>query len=107
MPLLALSFEQRSASPRAEECTAMPSEYPRVVKASYPTAKPAPPRSEVIVPVTPVAEEEVEAPWFTRESLKGWASSLALHALLLLVLAFWYFAPKVVSPKVFDGRLAG
>src|SRR4051794_29393163 len=85
----------------------MPSESPRVTKASYPTAKPARPRSEVVVPVEAVDEGAIEEPWFTREGLKGWATSLALHALLLLSLAFWYFAPKVTLPRTFDTSLAG
>src|SRR3954451_25321110 len=82
----------------------MPPESPRSNRA-YPTAKPARPRLAV-VPVDAAIEEEIEEPWLTREGLKGWASSLALHALLLLCLAFWYFAPKVNLPKTFDTRLA-
>jgi len=84
----------------------MPPESPRSNRA-YPTAKPARPRLDVVVPVDAAIEEEIEEPWLTREGLKGWASSLALHALLLLCLAFWYFAPKVNLPKTFDTRLAG
>jgi hypothetical protein len=83
----------------------MPPESP-AAKPFYPTAKPARPRPEVIAPVAAVAEE-VEGPWLTQEMLKGWASSLVLHALLLLVLAFWYLAPKVSRPRTFDTRLAG
>src|SRR5438445_39134 len=86
----------------------MPSELPRVVKPSYPTAKPPPKaRPGLVLPVNAVPEDEVDPPWFTQEMLKGWASSLIMHAILLLILAFWYFAPKVNAPKVFDGRLAG
>src|SRR4051794_23661941 len=89
----------------------MPSESPKVAKPYYPTAKPARPLPvlvpEVIAPVTPLEGEEVEVPWLTDEMLKGWASSLVLHAMLLLCLAFWYFAPKVNSARVFDTRLAG
>jgi hypothetical protein len=62
----------------------------------------------VIVPrVEAASEEEVDGRWFTPEELKGWGSSLVLHALLLLCLAFWYFAPKISRAPKFDGRLAG
>ena len=37
----------------------------------------------------------------------GLALSLVLHSLLLLGLAFWYFAPKVNQSAKFDSRLAG
>jgi hypothetical protein len=40
-------------------------------------------------------------------SIKGFAWSIAAHALFLLILGFWYFAPLVNSTKVFDTRLAG
>src|SRR4051794_8320441 len=82
----------------------MSSESPRVAKPSYPTARPV---TKVVVPVIPVVDEEVEAPWLTREMIKGWASSVVLHALLLLCLGFWYFAPKVNKSGTFDTRLAG
>jgi hypothetical protein len=39
--------------------------------------------------------------------IKGWASSLALHAVLLLVLAFCYVATKVNPARTISGRLAG
>ena len=86
----------------------MPSESPRVSKPKFPTARPALPRIDVAIPVEPAEDVvEGETPWLTRESIRGWASSLTLHALLLLCLAFWYFAPKVNLPKTFDTRLAG
>jgi len=87
----------------------MPSESPRVSKSkpSYPTARPARPRSEIIAPVIPVVDKEVEAPWMTPEMLKGWASSLIVHAVLLIGLACLYFAPKANLPRAFDTRLAG
>ncbi len=46
-------------------------------------------------------------PWITPEIVKGWVTSLGLHAILLLTLAFWYFSPKVSQQKKFDTRLAG
>jgi hypothetical protein len=46
-------------------------------------------------------------PWWTPESLKGWAASCGLHAVLLVVLALCYFAPDANRPLAFDSRLAG
>jgi len=39
--------------------------------------------------------------------MRGWAWSVAAHALLLLTLGLWYFAPKPSQVKTFDTRLAG
>jgi hypothetical protein len=39
--------------------------------------------------------------------MKGWAGSVALHVLLLLVLACWYFSPPLHKIVTFDSRLAG
>ena len=39
--------------------------------------------------------------------MKGWAGSVALHVVLLLVLAFWYFSPPLHKMVTFDSRLAG
>ena len=39
--------------------------------------------------------------------MKSWAGSVALHAMLLVILAFWYFAPALNGPVTFDSRLAG
>jgi len=44
---------------------------------------------------------------FTPENIKGALASLILHALLLIMLGLWYFAPKVHRQVVIDGRLAG
>jgi len=62
--------------------------------------------------VAPAAAAAVEAPadpwpWWTPESLKGWACSVTLHAILLLILGCWYFAPRDNGPIAFDSRLAG
>ncbi len=44
--------------------------------------------------------------WHPR-TVSGWAGSLALHTLLLMLLAFWYFAPRSVQPLEFESRTAG
>jgi len=49
----------------------------------------------------------LESDWWTPEAAKGWAGSMALHAILLVILALWYFAPRVSGPATFDSRLAG
>jgi hypothetical protein len=49
----------------------------------------------------------IDVPWWTPESIKGWAGSVTLHGLLLLILGFWYFAPRNDGPIAFDSRLAG
>jgi len=86
----------------------MPAEEPRVLRKSDPAARPARGVSEGIVPVVPVAEEEeFEEPWLTPGMIRGLILSLVLHALLLLCLAFWYFAPKISQAARFDSRLAG
>jgi len=45
--------------------------------------------------------------WWTPESLKGWAGSLAFHLAFLTILACWYFVPSARGPVEFDSRLAG
>ena len=49
----------------------------------------------------------VDWDFWTPEAKKGWAGSLVAHALLLVVLACWYFAPRLNGPASFDSRLAG
>lgn len=62
-------------------------------------------------PPTPSRRPLVEPrPFFrplTKDDFKGWIASVVLHGLLLLMLALWYFSPKVRSPRVFDSLLAG
>src|SRR5690349_18298703 len=61
-------------------------------------------------PAAPAAVVEVPAdlwPWWTPEVLKGWAGSLTLHVLFLIILGCWYFAPRDDAPIAFDSRLAG
>ncbi len=52
-------------------------------------------------------EDAVPDPWWSPEWLKGWTASVSLHAMLLVVLAFWYFVPTRNNPLAFDSRLAG
>ncbi len=65
------------------------------------------------VDFAPVALPDLApSPWqswklWTPEALQGWAGSVSLHVLLLLVLAFWYFAPRSKALMAFDSRLAG
>ncbi len=69
-----------------------------------PVAKPANFESWV---AAPEEENATEESYFSPENLKGWGTSLAIHALLLLVLAFWYFGPKFNSARPLSTRLAG
>jgi len=82
----------------------MSSEPPNAARVDAPVAKPARLASSI---VTATDLEEGESPYFTAESVKGWASSLALHAVFLLVLAFWYFGPRSTAPRPLNARLAG
>jgi hypothetical protein len=38
--------------------------------------------------------EKFETSWLSVATIEGWVSSVVLHAILLLILAFWYFAPR-------------
>jgi hypothetical protein len=53
------------------------------------------------------SDSPIEPEWWTPEALKSWAGSMTLHAVLLLILACWYFAPRSNGPITFDSRLAG
>lgn len=77
-----------------------PAAAPIVPTAGPPTLEPS------TVPVPPDLPVEPE-PWWTPESLKGWAASFGIHVVLLVALAFCYFAPTVKHPAAFDSRLAG
>ena len=59
----------------------------------------------VKVQTSPEDEEEVKrlSPW----EVHGWVWSVGAHALLLLILGLWYFAPPSSKVKTFDTRLAG
>jgi hypothetical protein len=41
------------------------------------------------------------------QSVQGWVGSVFLHTLLLLVLGFWYFAPRAARPAEFESQLSG
>ena len=90
------------------------------MSASTSSVRPARDRAGATIPVAgpppgppatvPAAIVELPAdlwPWWTPEVLKGWAGSVALHALLLIILGCWYFAPRDDGPIAFDSRLAG
>jgi hypothetical protein len=81
--------------------------------APVPVARP-PDRAGKVPPIAcpkipPLEPRFSFAEWefWTPEAKKGWAGSLAAHALLLTVLACWYFAPRLSGPPAFDSRLAG
>lgn len=38
-------------------------------------------------------------------SVKGWSISIACHAVFLLLLALWYFSPKLDGPKTLNAQL--
>ncbi len=54
-------------------------------------------------------EQPADDSWYslTRESLRGWSTSLSVHGVLLLALAFWVLTPRTNSVRAFDTRLAG
>jgi hypothetical protein len=54
------------------------------------------------IPVSPLEWE-----WWTPEARTGWAGSVTLHTVLLVILGCWYFAPRLTAPATFDSRLAG
>ncbi|WP_422926178.1 YfaP family protein [Singulisphaera sp. PoT] len=78
----------------------------KIARPAPPIARPAQPALAIDVPEED-AEPEAPESFFTRENLRSWGSSLALHALILLVLAFWYFGPKLNAQRPFNARLAG
>ena len=80
----------------------------------YPMAGPveaAPPRDEIPVarparpPSPPPPDDPPEWPALTPGAVKGWATSLALHAVLLIVLGLWVFSTRVPPSQVIDTRL--
>jgi hypothetical protein len=72
--------------------------------APIPVAKPAPPRPKLADDPGPTPVAELLEP----NSIKGWSISLGFHALLLLIMALWYFAPQLDRSKAtIDTRLAG
>jgi len=57
--------------------------------------------------LTPPPEEAVEEEMLPPSALKGWATSVALHAVFLLIMALWFFSPSHNPPKIIDTTLAG
>jgi hypothetical protein len=45
--------------------------------------------------------------WWTPEFLKSWAGSVTMHVIVLVIMAFWYFSPRLHQVATFDSRLAG
>ncbi len=82
----------------------MASESPKVLlKPAVPVAKPAVPGVAVKALPEDLDQEAGLSPW----ELHGWAYSIIAHALLLLILGLWYFAPKPSQVRTFDSRVAG
>ena len=67
---------------------------PREISSAPPVIRTA----EVVSPVNP---------WWSLHWAQGWLGSLFVHMLLLIVLAGWYFAPRVVNSVEFNSELAG
>jgi hypothetical protein len=84
----------------------MSAEVTPSVKATFPVAKPAA-TSRPQPPIAPLRDEADEEPVFTRDTLKSWGTSISFHAVLLIVMGCWYFAPKLKPQAVIDTRLAG
>ena len=82
----------------------MPVDDSRAEEERIPVARLARTRPLVVTGTDP---GESEGSAFSLEAAKGWASSLVLHGLFLLLLAFWYFAPKPPPAKPIDTRLIG
>ncbi len=89
----------------------MSASSPRVRTVRNPAGAPVPiagpPTRPAVVPDQTTDLPPVAVPWWTPESIKGWAGSVSLHAVLLLILGCWYFSPLTNGPIAFDSRLAG
>lgn len=83
----------------------------RPPRAAVPVAKPPtatkPGRPAVKPQLNPPPEEEIEEEVLPPSALKGWATSVVLHAVFLLIMALWFFSPSRNPPKVIDTTLAG
>lgn len=75
------------------------------VPAAIPVAKAAPKR--LMMKVETVPESDGPQVLLTPEVIQGWAWSIGMHTLLLLILAFWYLADKKSSSLTIETRLAG
>jgi hypothetical protein len=73
-------------------------------QAAVPVAKPAPGRPKV--QTDPDDDDAPPEELLTPGSIKGWAWSLAFHALLLLILGFWFFSPRLSQVKTFTTGLS-
>jgi hypothetical protein len=85
-------------SPPRKAATARPPREERI-----PVARPAPPRPKLNDDPGEIPQAELLEP----NAIKGWSVSLGVHALLLLVMALWYFVPLVNEPTTFEGKMAG
>src|SRR4051812_47616960 len=66
-----------------------------------------PPGRPAVAPAAAVGSPADSWPSWTPEALQGWAGSVSLHAIFLIILGCWYFAPSRNGPIAFDSRLAG
>lgn len=84
---------------------------PSPPQASSSASSPSAPASPPVTELDPLnSDHPLLLLWETfrsPSSLKGWAGSVALHGLLLLTLALWYFSPPLRKAISLDGRLAG
>ena len=76
----------------------------------HPASKPIPvarPRRGGTIPTVAVADGDdmvaTRSPW----ELYGWAASVLIHLVLLLILGLWYFTLPPNQVRTFDTRLAG
>ncbi len=81
-----------------------PSNLPSTSANPVPVAKA---RRRTVVPAVQVNDGddvvETRSPW----ELHGWAASLVIHFVFLLILGLWYFALPSSQVKTLDARLAG
>jgi hypothetical protein len=78
----------------------MPAESARGGKLTVPIARlPQPPPVPPVPAVAADEAEKFETSWLSVATIEGWVSSVVLHAILLLILAFWYFAPRRAPRK--------
>jgi hypothetical protein len=78
-----------------------------VVTSTPPKAIPIARPPGLSLAVKAVPEEAIEVDTRSPWELHGWGISIAVHSLLLLILALWYFSTKPSEVRTFDTRLAG
>ena len=81
-----------------------PVEAARPPREEIPVARPAHP-APAPAPAPPPPEDPPADPALTPGAIRGWATSLALHALLLIVLGLWVFSSQQPERAVIDTRL--